>query len=252
MAKPAITVDNIGKTFRLPHERHFTLKQAALNWRRKSYESFVALEDVSFEVKTGEFFSIVGRNGSGKSTLLKIMAGIYVPSSGGVTVHGRLTPFIELGVGFNMELSGRDNVFLNGAILGLGHQQVEQKYQEIVDFAELGQFMEQKLKNYSSGMQVRLAFSIAIQAQTDILLVDEVLAVGDAAFQQKCFKVFEDIKRQGRTVIFVSHDLPTIEQLSDRVLVLERGRNQGIFDPKTAASKYAELNQNIPPGESDG
>lgn len=251
MADTAISVDKVEKVFRLPHERHFTLKQAILNWHRKSYESFVALKDVSFEIKQGEFFSVVGRNGSGKSTLLKIMAGIYVPTTGGVKVYGQLTPFIELGVGFNMELSGRDNVFLNGTILGLAHKQIEKKYEDIVAFAELGQFMDQKLKNYSSGMQVRLAFSIAIQAQTDILLVDEVLAVGDVAFQQKCFGVFEDIKQQGKTVVFVSHDLPTIERLSDRVLVLEHGRNHGIFDPKTAAAEYAKLNKSATQAKRD-
>ena len=230
MAEPAIIVDNLHKSFRLPHEKHSTLKQAVLNWRRRSYEEFKVLNGISFEVKKGEFFGIVGRNGSGKSTLLKTLAGIYVPDKGGVKINGKLTPFIELGIGFNPELTGRDNVYLNGAILGLSRQEIDAKYREIVEFAELEKFMDQKLKNYSSGMQVRLAFAVAIQAQSDILLLDEVLAVGDKSFQQKCYNYFKELKRLNRTVIFISHDISVVQQfckngiLIDNGVILKKGR----------------------------
>ena len=191
MNEVAIAVKDVHKSFRLPHEQHSGVKQFIINaFRRKSirgYENQHVLKEVSFEVAKGEFLGIVGRNGSGKSTLLKLLAGIYTPESGSVTINGTLVPFIELGVGFNPELTGRENVFLNGALLGFSRAQMEAMYDEIVDFAELHRFMDQKLKNYSSGMQVRLAFSIAIRANADILLLDEVLAVGDEAFQRKCY-----------------------------------------------------------------
>ena len=188
----AIKVEAVGKTFRLPHEKTSSIKSALISgWRKsRSYEKQHALEDISFEIKKGEFFGIVGRNGSGKSTLLKLLAGIYSPSKGSIQINGTLTPFIELGVGFNPELTGRENVFLNGALLGFNRKRMQTMYSDIVKFAELERFMDQKLKNYSSGMQVRLAFSIAIRAESDILLIDEVLAVGDSAFQQKCYNYF--------------------------------------------------------------
>jgi len=192
----AIRVEKVSKIFRLPHEKNSSIKSTVVNFykRKKGYELQKALENVNFEIKKGEFFGIVGRNGSGKSTLLKLLAGIYTPTKGQVHVRGTLTPFIELGVGFNPELTGRENVYLNGALLGFSRKEMQAMYQDIVDFAEIERFMDQKLKNYSSGMQVRLAFSIAIRAQSDILLIDEVLAVGDAAFQQKCFDYFEELK----------------------------------------------------------
>ncbi|HSX35101.1 MAG TPA: ABC transporter ATP-binding protein [Candidatus Saccharimonadales bacterium] len=181
-----------------------------------------ALKDVSFEIKKGEFFGIVGRNGSGKSTMLKILAGIYQPTKGNVQVQGKLVPFIELGVGFNPELTGRENVFLNGALLGFSKKQVDAMYDDIVRFAELERFMDQKLKNYSSGMQVRLAFSLAIRADADILLVDEVLAVGDADFQRKCFDYFRKLKREHKTVVFVSHDMSAVREYCDRAIFIEK------------------------------
>ena len=180
----ALRVNNLHKSFRLPYENQNSIKGKLINFRRRGYETQKVLKGVSFEVNKGDFFGIVGRNGSGKSTLLKLLAGIYTPNKGSVEVNGKLTPFIELGVGFNPELSGRDNVFLNGALLGFTRSEMEEKYDDIVAFAELERFMDQKLKNYSSGMQVRLAFSIAIRADADILVLDEVLAVGDEAFQQ--------------------------------------------------------------------
>lgn len=222
----AIKVENVSKTFRLPHEKNTSIKGAVINFykRKKTYEKQQALKDISFEVKKGDFFGIVGRNGSGKSTLLKLLAGIYTPSKGGVTVNGKLTPFIELGVGFNQELSGRENVFLNGALLGFNRKEMNAMYDDIVEFAEIKRFMDQKLKNYSSGMQVRLAFSIAIRARSDILLLDEVLAVGDAAFQQKCFNYFEELKQQHKTVVFVTHDMSAVRRFCTRAIYIKDGK----------------------------
>jgi ABC-2 type transport system ATP-binding protein len=243
MAKDyAVSVKNLYKDFLLPHERKNTIKERVLHFNKPSYEKFHALSNINFEVERGEFFGIVGRNGNGKSTLLKIIGGIYQPTRGDVQVNGTLTPFIELGIGFNPELTGRENVFLNGAILGLSRKEVKAKYQEIVDFAELEKFMDQKLKNYSSGMQVRLAFSIAIQAHNDILLIDEVLAVGDANFQRKCFAVFRDIKKTGKTVIFVTHDMSSVLRFCDRGMVLQDGKVKLIGSPTEVADAYQEIN----------
>lgn len=221
----AIRVSKVSKHFMLPHERSHSLKSAftsVLKGRKnRTISKQVALKDISFEVKKGEFFGIVGRNGSGKSTLLKMLAGIYQPNSGSIEVNGKLVPFIELGVGFNGELTGRENVYLNGALLGFSKKEIDAQYNEIVEFAELEQFMDQKLKNYSSGMQVRLAFSLATRAKTDILLVDEVLAVGDADFQKKCFKYFRELKKQKKTVVFVSHDMSAVQEYCDRAVLIE-------------------------------
>ena len=218
-----LKIDHLHKDFVLPHERKNSLKERVLRFTKPTYEKFHVLKDINITVKRGEFFGIVGRNGSGKSTMLKIIGGIYQTTKGSVTVNGTLTPFIELGIGFNPELTGKDNVFLNGAILGLTRKEIVSKYDEIVAFAELEKFMDQKLKNYSSGMMVRLAFSIAIQAHNDILLIDEVLAVGDASFQRKCFRTFKDIRQSGKTVIFVSHDMGAIREYCDRAVLIEGG-----------------------------
>lgn len=244
----AIKVEQVGKTFVLPHEKTASIKGAFVNFykRNKSFELQRALDDVSFEVKQGEFFGIVGRNGSGKSTLLKLLAGIYTPSTGNVHVNGKLTPFIELGVGFNPELTGRENVFLNGALLGFSRKEMEAMYDDIVAFAELKKFMDQKLKNYSSGMQVRLAFSIAIQAESDILVLDEVLAVGDEAFQKKCIDVFENYKSKKQTVILVTHEMATVKQFCGRAMLIDQGKIISIGDPTKVANDYTELNnQNV-------
>jgi ABC-2 type transport system ATP-binding protein len=238
----ALSVSNLSKDFILPHERKNSIKEWALHFHKPTYEKFHALHEINFEVKRGEFFGIVGRNGSGKSTLLKIIGGIYQPTNGTVSVNGTLTPFIELGIGFNPELTGRENVYLNGAILGLTRKEMDSKYQEIVDFAEVEKFMDQKLKNYSSGMQVRLAFSIAIQAHNDILLIDEVLAVGDAAFQRKCYNIFKDIKKSGKTVIFVTHDMGAIQEYCDRALMIEDSRVIKLGKPREVALRYEMAN----------
>ena len=236
-----IEVKNLTKIFRLPHDRSTTLKQTLINFGRRTYEELKALDNISFHIRKGEFFGVVGRNGSGKSTLLKLLADIYSPTSGNITVRGRLTPFIELGIGFNPELTGRENVFLNGAILGLTEKEVAAKYEEIVTFAELEKFMDQKLKNYSSGMQVRLAFSIAIQAQNEILLIDEVLAVGDSAFQQKCYDYFDKIKRSDRTVIFISHDMGAIQTFCDRAILINNGQLIIEGKPVEVTQEYARV-----------
>ncbi|HSX15577.1 MAG TPA: ABC transporter ATP-binding protein [Candidatus Saccharimonadales bacterium] len=237
----AIKVDHVSKTFRLPHEKQTSIKGALINWHRskRGYEKQLVLDDVSFEVKKGEFFGIVGRNGSGKSTLLKLLAGIYTPSSGGVRIVGKLTPFIELGVGFNPELTGRENVYLNGALLGFNRKEMDAMYDDIVKFAEIERFMDQRLKNYSSGMQVRLAFSIAIRANTDILVLDEVLAVGDAAFQQKCNDYFEMLKMDGqKTVILVTHSMDAVEKYCSRAALINDGKMKLIGAPHEVANQY--------------
>lgn len=241
--EPAVVVKELFKSFKLPHEQHSGIKQYILNVFNtdRGFETQKVLKDISFEINKGEFFGIVGRNGSGKSTLLKLLANIYAPDKGLIQVNGSLIPFIELGVGFNPELTGRENVFLNGALLGFDHKQMEGMYDEIVAFAELGKFMDQKLKNYSSGMQVRLAFSIAIKAQSDILLLDEVLAVGDEAFQRKCYAYFEDLKRNNKTVILVTHDMGAVERFCDRAMLIEAGKIVEFGDPKIVAHAYTRL-----------
>lgn len=244
MSDIAISVENVSKTFVLPHEKQDSIKGIFLNIlrRNRTFEKQEALKNVSFTIKKGEFFGIVGRNGSGKSTMLKLLAGIYTPDRGVIHVKGNLTPFIELGVGFNPELTGRENVFLNGSLLGFSRKEIYKMYDEIVKFAELEKFMDQKLKNYSSGMQVRLAFSIAIKANTEVMLFDEVLAVGDAKFQKKCLQVFRDLKQAGKTIILVSHNTADMERFCDRILVLERGESLGIFTAREGSALYQELN----------
>lgn len=242
--KPAVVVKDLHKSFRLPHEQSSGIKQMVVSFakRKRGYETQKVLKGISFDIQQGEFFGIVGRNGGGKSTLLKLLAGIYTPDEGVVQVNGSLTPFIELGVGFNPELTGRENVYMNGALLGFSHDDMDKMYDEIVDFSELKKFMDQKLKNYSSGMQVRLAFSIAIRARSDILLLDEVLAVGDAAFQQKCFDYFLQLKKDKRTVIFISHDMEAVRRFCTRVAYIKSGKLYAIGDPPKIAQMYTNDN----------
>ncbi|HEY3830250.1 MAG TPA: ABC transporter ATP-binding protein [Solirubrobacteraceae bacterium] len=242
-APPPIVVDAVSKTFRVPEERVHTLKERALHpLRRSRHESFEALQEISFDVRRGEFFGIAGRNGSGKSTLLKCLAGIYGVDRGRIWMDGRLSTFIELGVGFNQDLAARDNVILNGIMMGLSPREARRRVDEVIDFAELREFEELKLKNYSSGMHVRLAFSVAIQVDADVLLVDEVLAVGDAAFQQKCFDVFHRLRDDGRTIVFVTHDMGSLNRFCHRALLLERGRPVHLGEPHEVADRYLEIN----------
>lgn len=241
----AIAVKDIKKTFRLPHEKHSGLKQVLINLtrknRKKGYEVQQVLKGLSFEVEKGDFFGIVGRNGSGKSTLLKLLAGIYTPDSGSVTTNGSVIPFIELGVGFSPDLTGRENIFMNGALLGFSRKEIELMYDDIVDFAELERFMDQKLKNYSSGMQVRLAFSIAIQAQGDILILDEVLAVGDEAFQRKCNEYFTKIKKdKTKTVILVTHSMDSVRRYCNKAILIDNGEIVSAGSPESVSSNYSK------------
>ena len=240
---PAVVVDGLSKTFRIPREQVHTLKERALHpFRRAGHDELRALRDVSFAVEPGEFFGIVGRNGSGKSTLLKCLAGIYRADEGRIFVNGRLSTFIELGVGFNPDLAARDNVLLNATMLGLSPREAARRYDAILDFAELHEFEDLKLKNYSSGMMVRLAFSVMIQVDADILLVDEVLAVGDAAFQQKCFDEFGRIRRTGATVLLVTHDMGAVRRFCDRALLIHKGNVDAMGDPQAVGNRYLALN----------
>ncbi|MBR6532339.1 ABC transporter ATP-binding protein [Candidatus Saccharibacteria bacterium] len=238
----AISVSGLYKSFKLPTEKAFGLKQAILNRLRgvKGYSEQQVLKNLNFQIKKGEFVGIVGRNGSGKSTLLKTLAGIYYPEKGEITIDGTLVPFIELGVGFNPELTGRENVYLNGALLGFSNAEMDEMYDDIWEFAELKEFQNQKLKNYSSGMQVRLAFSIAIRAKGDILLLDEVLAVGDAAFQQKCNDYFNSL-HGNQTVILVTHSMDNVRKFCDRGILIENGKITLDGDAKVVAKAYENL-----------
>ena len=240
--KAVITVSHLSKTFKLPTERSFGLKQVIFNRLRgiKGYTEQQVLNDVSFKVYDGEFLGIVGRNGSGKSTLLKLLSKIYTPTKGDIKIDGSLVPFIELGVGFNPELTGRENVYLNGAMLGFSNQEMDAMYDDIVNFAELPEFMDQKLKNYSSGMQVRLAFSIAIRARGDILILDEVLAVGDAAFQKKCNDYFASLHGK-QTVILVTHSMENVMAYCDRAILIEKGKIIEEGDPAKVTEAYLKL-----------
>ncbi len=242
-AAPSVVVNHVDKTFRLPHQQYSTLKERALHpWRSTTFDELRALRDVDVTIREGEFFGIVGRNGSGKSTLLKCLAGIYRPDGGRIEIHGRLSPFIELGVGFNPDLTARDNIIINAVMLGLSRKEARERFDRIIAFAELEEFIDLKLKNYSSGMAVRLGFSTAIQVDSDVLLVDEVLAVGDAAFQQKCFEEFSRLKDEGKTIVFVTHDMNSVERFCDRAMLIERGNVLEIGDPRTIARAYNELN----------
>ncbi len=244
----AISVKNVEKTFKLPHEKSSSIKSAIVNLgrRKKGYELQHVLKNISFDVKKGEFFGIVGRNGSGKSTLLKMIAGVYSNDKGTIDIDGKIVPFIELGVGFNPELTGRENVYLNGALLGFSRTQMTALYDEIVEFAELEKFMDQKLKNYSSGMQVRLAFSIAVRANSDILILDEVLAVVDEAFQRKCFSYFSALRKNKKTVILVTHDMNAVQRFCTKALILESGNIEAIGNPTDISSEYTKFNLKKP------
>ncbi|HVX24104.1 MAG TPA: ABC transporter ATP-binding protein [Candidatus Saccharimonadales bacterium] len=240
----AIRVHNIHKEFHLPHENADSIKERVItvfHKKDKGVDIHRALRGVSFDIKKGEFFGVVGRNGSGKSTLLKLIANIYAPTSGTSDYQGKLVAFIELGVGFNVQLSGKDNVYLNGAMLGFSRKEIDAMYDEIVAFAELDKFMHQKLKNYSSGMKVRLAFSVAIRAKADILILDEVLAVGDAAFKRKCYDYFRNLKEEHKTIVLVSHSMGLIKEYCDRAILIEDGKIAYEGDAEEVADKYNEL-----------
>lgn len=245
--KIAVKVEHVSKSFKLPTEATKSFRTTLVNRFRgiKGFTEQQVLKDINFEVYKGDFFGIVGRNGSGKSTLLKIISQIYVPEKGQVTVDGKMVSFIELGVGFNPELTGRENVYMNGAMLGFTKEEINAMYDDIVDFAELHDFMNQKLKNYSSGMQVRLAFSVAIKAQGDVLILDEVLAVGDEAFQRKCNDYFMERKDSGKTTILVTHDMGAVKKYCNRAVLIEDGLVKAYGEPFDVANQYSVDNSNI-------
>ncbi len=240
---PAITVKNLSKTFRLPAERRGTLRERLMKFGvRNERKAKRTLNDISFEIQQGEFFGIIGRNGSGKSTLLKILAGIYKPDKGSqFTIHGRIAPMLELGVGFNPELTGRENVYLSATILGLTRSEIDACYDEIVRFAELENFMELQVKHYSSGMSVKLAFAVAAQIDAPIMLLDEVLAVGDFVFQEKCFAYFEECKRHGKTIILVTHSPGSMKRFADRAMLIHQSRIDMIGEPHEVLERYRQL-----------
>jgi len=240
---PAITVKNLSKTFRLPEERRGTLRERLMKFGVKNERKAKrTLDDISFEIQQGEFFGIIGRNGSGKSTLLKILAGIYKPDKGSqFTIHGRIAPMLELGVGFNPELSGRENVYLSATILGLTKAEIDARYEEIVRFAELDKFMELQVKHYSSGMSTKLAFSVSVQINAAIMLLDEVLAVGDFVFQEKCFALFERFKKEGKTIILVTHDPRAMKRFADRALLIHESKVGMIGAPQEVLERYYAL-----------
>jgi ABC-type polysaccharide/polyol phosphate transport system ATPase subunit len=258
-APVVIEIRNLDKTFRIPDHKMDSFKERATHpLTRVEYRDLRALRDVSFDIHQGEFFGIVGRNGSGKSSLLKILASIYRADGGRVRVAGRLAPFIELGVGFNPELTARENGELNGVLMGLTRRDARRRLDAVIDFAELQDFVDLKLKNYSSGMMVRFAFAIMVQADADIMLIDEVLAVGDAAFAQKCMDVFHEKRDAGKTIVLVTHDMGTVQSLCHRAALLHEGELQYVGAPEDAALRYYRLNfagpdadPRLPPHEPD-
>lgn len=234
----AVDIKNVTKRYRIYHEKIPSLKNTILRGKRQTFEEFLALDDVSFSIRHGETFGIIGPNGSGKSTLLKMIANIIQPTQGKIVSNGSISALLELGAGFHPDLTGRENIYINAAILGMKKREVDRRFDDIVSFSELEKFIDTPVKNYSSGMYMRLGFSIAINVDPDILLVDEVLAVGDQSFQAKCYKVIYDIMKKGKTIIIVSHDLETISDLCSRVAFLKDGKIVEMGNPVSAVSQY--------------
>ncbi|MCX6727075.1 MAG: ABC transporter ATP-binding protein [Candidatus Shapirobacteria bacterium] len=233
-----IKFDHVTKDFSLQTQKTFKEFLPALFMGEKTVNKFTALSDISFEIQKGECIGIIGPNGSGKSTILKLVAGVMSPTLGKVTVHGKISPLIELGAGMHPELSGRENIYLNGAILGLKRKQIDECFQSIVDFSELQEFIDQPIKHYSSGMYMRLAFSIAVHVNPEILIVDEILTVGDTEFQAKCFAKMEEFKKKGVTILFVSHSMETIKSFCTKVIYINQHKIQSIGNPHQVTQKY--------------
>lgn len=240
MTEIAVRVDHLSKKFRLYHERNQSLKSAIMRGRVSVHEDFWALKDVNFEVPTGSTFGLIGSNGSGKSTLLKCLAKIYYPEKGTISYNGRIAALLEVGSGFHPELSGRENVFLNGSILGMSKKEITRKFDEIVDFSGVEQFIDQPVKNYSSGMYVRLGFAVAINVDPDILVVDEVLSVGDAEFQEKCSRKFREFKEAGKTVVLVSHSMESVQEMCDHAAWLNHGELVAVGEAAPTIKAYLD------------
>ena len=251
MTESAVSVDELWKHFRLYHEKNQYLKTAVLKGTRARFDEFWALKDLSFEIPTGSTFGIIGSNGSGKRTLLKCLTGILTPEKGSVSVNGKIAALLELGAGFHPDLSGRENVFLNGAILGMTSKDIHRNLDNIVEFAGLGEFIDTPVKNYSSGMTVRLGFAIAINVDPEILIIDEVLAVGDVAFQQKCLEKIEDFRKDGRTIILVSHGLSVVAQICDTAIWIDKGVLQEIGAAQEVVSNYYATSHDAMPVEDN-
>jgi len=246
--EPIVSVEHVSKHFRIPHEVRDTLKENILNFLRKiEYEEYHALNDINLKIMPGEFVGIVGKNGSGKSTLLKIIANIYQPTSGKIKVNGTIAPFLELGVGFQPELSAKENIYMNATLLGLDRKVIQERFNEIIKFAEIEKFVDLKLKNFSSGMRSRLAFAIAKEADADLYLVDEVLAVGDEQFQKKCLDVFYQWKAQGKTLLFVSHNPTLVTELCERALLLEKGKQIAVGPAHQIMDEYHKITNTSQP-----
>lgn len=246
MNNNAVVVKNLSKRFRIPHERKLTVYEnivGLIKGGSYTYEEFQVLNDISFTIKHGETFGVIGPNGSGKSTLLKILAGVLYPDCGSIKMNGKVAPFLELGIGFQPELTAKENIFLYGAIMGLTRKQIEERYEKILDFAELKRFENMKLKNFSSGMYVRLGFSTAIQADPDLMLVDEVLSVGDESFQKKCGQKIDEIRMAGKTILLVSHSLGTVKQLCSRCLLMNQGRMVMVGETEKVLLEYTRMRQ---------
>ena len=237
--KPIVELHNVSKVFRLPHEHRDTLKEHFFGFHKKvTSEDLWALKDVTASIQKGEFVSFIGPNGGGKTTLLRIISQVYAPTQGDVRIHGSISPFVDLVVGFSPDLTARDNIYLYGAVLGLKPRIMQERFLDIIQFGNLEKFVDQTVKNFSSGMQARLAFSIAAHADADILLVDEVLAVGDQEFKEKCFELFRQFKSQRKTIIFVSHDLNVVQHFSDRVGLIKNGSLEMLGEPQATISAY--------------
>ena len=241
MSDNVIEVKNVWKKFKLYHDKPHTLKDKVLFWNRNKYEVRWVLEDISFEVKKGESIGIIGKNGSGKSTLLKLLTKIIYPNKGSINMKGRVAGLLELGAGFHPDLSGRDNIYINASIFGLSKKEIDKAFQEIVDFAELQDFIDNPVRTYSSGMYMRLAFAVAINIHADILLIDEILAVGDISFQEKCLNKLKEIKKSGVTIVIVSHSLEQIERFCDKSIWIHSGQIAALGKCEVVHKKYKEF-----------
>ena len=254
MKEVAIQADHISKVYRLYDKPRDRIKEAFSLTHKIYYREHYALKDVSFDVYRGETVGIIGTNGAGKSTILKIITGVLSPTTGNIAVNGRISALLELGAGFNMEYSGIENIYLNGTMIGFTREEIDRKMDDILSFADIGDFVHQPVKTYSSGMFVRLAFAVAINIDPEILIVDEALSVGDAFFQVKCYHKFEEFKKQGKTILFVSHDLSSINKYCDRVILLKQGTKLAEGNPKDMVDLYKKVmaGQEEPTAEADG